>query len=376
VARAQAALLVAAILLACDGSSGSRGSGCRDGGACAEQQATVLFEPSQQVPLDVLLVVDPVALAGRADHLRATLRALGPYLHTRFDTQVAVISAREDALPGGALSLWPPGAASCLHAGEGFLRDPATCGQSPNYDGALDDQLACPIVEGAAPAVGPGRPLAALVRLLSGARSDPAARFLRPEAGLAVGIFTAGDDPDAAGPTGAVVRAGLVRLKGDRPELVSVHAFVALPDDQPCADPQVPPERRAPGLTAFLQQFPAQGLSTSCDGDWPGRFQQVIPSLLAIRRVFCLPGPLADRDPGSPGVQPECVLEELPAGAATPASRTTIVPACAAGTDAGAAPCWRAEPDIVCESGLRLEVPRTCAPARGTVQRLTCATRP
>jgi hypothetical protein len=31
-------------------------------------------------------------------------------------------------------------------------------------------------------------------------------------------------------------------------------------------------------------------------------------------------------------------------------------------------------PDVACPSGFRLEVRRTCGPANGTIQRLTCAT--
>lgn len=353
--------------------------GCPDGGLCTEQQATAVFEPRAARVLDLLLIIDEAALVdNRADQLRATLKAVGPYLRFRFDAQVAVISARPDggASTGPTPSLWPVRSATCgPRWPDDFLRATTTCGHADNFEGPLDDQFACAIGEpGAAPPTGPGRPIEALVGLLGAATSRPPVEdFLRSEGTLSIGIVTSGDDPQAAGPTAQVLQAALARVKGDDINRVHLHAFVAVPD---CSDVSRTPEQHAPNLAAFLQRFPTWGLSTSCQRDWPSQFQHVAPDTLPIGVAYCLPGRLADRDPTAPDIQPECVLEELtptPPGGLS----TTIIPRCAPGPipDAGpdTQPCWTAVPDLSCNSGLNLVVNRSCTPAVGTVQRLSCA---
>jgi hypothetical protein len=110
----------------------------------------------------------------------------------------------------------------------------------------------------AAPAAGPGRPIEALIGLLGAAHTPALAGLIRPDAHLAIGIFTAGDDTEAVGPMAEVLRAGLIRLKGDDPARVNIQVFVALAEGQPCLDPGSP--AHAPALAAFVQRF-AMGVS-------------------------------------------------------------------------------------------------------------------
>jgi hypothetical protein len=368
------AAVLCGLAAACDGSSGSSGATCPDGGSCRQVETTVVINPGSRPKLDIVLVLDQAALVdSRAENLRSALRRLAAFVHFRFDTQVALLSARLEPLSSPP-PLWPAPSASCaLHPGELFLRDGTTCGSSPNFDGKFEEQLACAIPDGtAAPAAGPGRPIEALIALLGAARTPALAGLIRPDAHLAIGIFTAGDDAQAASPMAEVLRAGLIRLKGDNPAQVNVQAFVALPDGQPCLDPGGP--ARAPALAGFVQSFVIGGLSTSCDSDWPARFEQVVPARIMPLYVSCLPGSLVDRDPAAAGVQPECVLQETRPAATGQAPQTEVLPACSAAT--GDAACWTSVPDVTCNSGLRLEIQRTCGPPDGTIQRLTCATSP
>ena len=334
----------------------------------------MVIDPGSRAKLDIVLVVDPAALTvGRAQHLRSALGRLAAYIHFRFDTQVALLSARPEPMssPDGP-SLWPAPSGSCgLRLGERFLRDATTCGTTPNFDGSFAEQLACAIPDvTATPAAGPGRPIEALIGLLGAVRTPALAGLIRPDAHLAIGIFTAGDDAEAVGPMAEVLRAGLIRLKGDNAAQVNVQVFVALPEGQPCLDPADP--ARAPALAGFMQRFAIGGLSTSCDSDWPARFEQVVPARIMPLFAHCLPGSLVDRDPATPGVQPECVLQETRPAATGQAPQTEVLPACSEA--AGQAVCWTVVPDVTCNSDVRLEVRRTCAPANGTFQRLTCAT--
>jgi hypothetical protein len=368
------AMAVCGLAGACNGSSGTTGATCSDGGSCRQVETTVVISPGSRPKLDIVLVLDQAALVdSRAESLRSALRRLAAYIHFRFDTQVTLLSARPE-LMSSPPRLWPAPSASCgLHPGEAFLRDATTCGTSPNFDGTFEDQLACAIPDGtAAPAADPGRPIEALIALLGAARTPALAGLIRPDAHLAIGIFTAGDDAQAAGPMAEVLRAGLVRLKGDNPAQVNVQVFVALPEGQPCLDPGGP--AHAPALAGFVQRFAVGGLSTSCDTDWPARFEQVVPGRIQPLIVYCLPDSLVDRDPAIPGVQPECVLQETRPASASKASGTEVLPACSGA--AGDAACWTPVPDVTCTSGLRLEVRRACGPAEGTIQQLSCATRP
>jgi hypothetical protein len=366
------AAAVCGLVAACDGGGGSSPATCPDGGSCREVETTVVIDPGSRPKLDIVLVLDQAALVdSRADNLRSALRRLAAFTHFRFDTQVALLSARLEPMSSPP-QLWPVPSASCaLHPGELFLRDGTTCGSSPNFDGKFEDQLACAIPDGtAAPAAGPGRPIEALIALLGAARTPALAGLIRPDAHLAIGIFTAGDDAQAAGPMADVLQAGLIRLKGDNPAQVNVQAFVAMPEGQPCLDPGSP--AHAPALAGFVQRFAIGGFSTSCDSDWAARFEQVVPGRIMPLLVYCLPGSLVDRDPAAAGVQPECVLEEIRPAASGQAPHTEVLPACSgAARDAA---CWTSVPDVTCNSGLRFELQRTCGPAVGTIQRLTCAT--
>ena len=369
------AIGVALAFWGCDGSKGTRpGVGCPDGGC--ERETTFYFDPPRRSPLDVVLVIDQAALVNRSEQLRSTLRRLGPYLHGRFDSQVAIVSARPAPGASAALELWPPPAGTCgLHAGEPFLRDVAQCGRAPNFDGPLEEQLACAVPDvTAAPAPGPGRPIEALTALLSATRTPALAGLIRDHAHLSIGIVTAGDDPDAVGPFADVLHAGLLRIKGGNAARMNIQAFAALPDGQPCTDQPGAAGGGVPNLAGFVQRFVRGGIDTSCVPDWPARLEMVVPPVLAAATLMvrCLPGPLADRDPLTAGIQPECVLQEVAVAADAGSPTSHAIPAC---TGAPVEPgCWSPVPDVACQSGLRLEVTRTCQAPEGSLWRLSCAT--
>jgi hypothetical protein len=375
--RARWTALVMLLALGCEGSNRTRpGVGCPDGGC--ERETTFFFDPPRRGPLDVVLVIDPAALVNRSEQLRSTLRRLGPYLHGRFDSQVAIVSARPAPGAAAALQLWPQPAGACgLHAGEPFLRDVARCGSAPNFDGPLEDQLACAVADvTAAPAPGPGRPIEALVALLSATRAPALAGLIRDHAHLSIGIVTAGDDPDAVGPLADVLHAGLLRIKGGNAGQMNIQAFVALPDGQSCDDQPAAAGGGVPSLAGFVQRFVRGGIDTSCVSDWPARLEMVVPPVLAAASLIvrCLPGPLADRDPLAAGIQPECVLQEVAADADAGAPTSHVIPAC---TGAPGEPgCWSPVHDVACQSGLRLEVTRECQAPEASIWRMSCATGP
>jgi hypothetical protein len=368
--------LLSLMLVACEG-SGVPPSGCPDGGTCGQPETTVTFTANTLFKLDLLLVVDQAALSmGNRTRLQLDLQKLGESIHYRFDTHAAIVAARPDATGGlpTLTSLWPPPSARCgLRSGERFLHDARICGSQTNYEGTLDEQLSCAFASDVITPVAatPGHPIEALVGFLAAARTPALADFVRSDAHLAVGILTAGDDADAAGPMADVVRAGLLRLKDGKSQRLSVQAFVALLEGQTCLDSR-DAAGRAPNMHAFVQPLSGAGLATGCDADWSDRFRRVVPDWAPGSFVHCLPDALVDADPIMTGVQPRCALVEIfPESTAGPA-RSQAVPTC---TGSPADPdCWLPLPHLGCTSGFHMDIRRRCAAPAGTVQRLSCAT--
>jgi hypothetical protein len=121
-----------------------------------------------------------------------------------------------------------------------------------------------------------------------------------------------------------------------------------------------PPAR----IKQFLDQFPnASVTSTICQQDLSGSLDLI--GQLVSRGIGspCIAVPLVDADPNTPGVQPDCVVEDVVGATVKP------VPAC------GTAPCWRLVSDAqVCTeaSHLKLVIDRTTAPDPATVTRMRC----
>lgn len=118
-------------------------------------------------------------------------------------------------------------------------------------------------------------------------------------------------------------------------------------------------------LRQFLDQFPNRSVSTTvCQQDLSsglGLIGQLVSQSIGNP---CITRQLADVDPNTPGLQPDCVVEDIVG------STITKVPAC------GSAPCWKFETDAAtCTVGdhLKLVIDRTQAPDPTTVTTMRCA---
>lgn len=118
-------------------------------------------------------------------------------------------------------------------------------------------------------------------------------------------------------------------------------------------------------LQQFLGQFPNRNVSTTvCQQDLSGGLGQIGQLVTQSIGNPCITRQLADVDPNTPGLQPDCVVEDIVG------STITRVPAC------GSAPCWRFETDAVtCTVGdhLKLVIERGAAPDPTTVTTMRCA---
>jgi hypothetical protein len=127
------------------------------------------------------------------------------------------------------------------------------------------------------------------------------------------------------------------------------------------------PEVADPGVRVqqFLSQFPNRNTSTTiCQQNLSAGLGQIGQLLTQSIGNPCITRQLADVDPGTPGLQPDCVVEDIVG------STITRVPAC------GSAPCWRFETDpATCTVGdhLMLVIERTQAPDPTTVTTMRCA---
>ncbi|MBL9018125.1 MAG: hypothetical protein JNL83_28320 [Myxococcales bacterium] len=127
---------------------------------------------------------------------------------------------------------------------------------------------------------------------------------------------------------------------------------------QEVADPAV-------RIQQFLTQFPNRHVSsTICQQDLSAGLGQIGQLLTQSIGNPCITRQLADLDPGTPGLQPDCVVEDIVG------STITRIPAC------GSAPCWRFETDpATCTVGdhLKLVIDRPQAPDPATVTTMRCA---
>jgi hypothetical protein len=137
--------------------------------------------------------------------------------------------------------------------------------------------------------------------------------------------------------------------------------------------------RPALRLDEFRGVFGDRGLfRTVCQADYSGALSD-IGKLLLKALSPCLEGALdtRDRDPGAPGLQPDCAVADVE-GAGTAGEVETLIPQCkmiAAGRpDLAGAPCWWVAVDPACETEtqLSLHVERRAAPAPGSVVRVSC----
>jgi hypothetical protein len=129
------------------------------------------------------------------------------------------------------------------------------------------------------------------------------------------------------------------------------------------------PQVADPGVRfkSFTDLFPDRNAFASiCQSDLSGALDLIGQLVTTSIGSPCVTQPLADVDPGTPGVQVDCIVEDL-VGA-----NATLIQEC----DAIETPtCWKLESDpAACPSapGLRLEVVRSGTPDPATVTRMRC----
>ena len=119
-------------------------------------------------------------------------------------------------------------------------------------------------------------------------------------------------------------------------------------------------------IQQFLSEFPNRNASTTiCQQDLSGGLGQIGQLVGQSIGSPCIARQLADADPNTPGLLPDCVVEDLVG------STVTKIPEC------GNAPCWRFETDAAtCTVGdhLKLVIDRGGAtPDPATVTTMRCA---
>jgi hypothetical protein len=120
-------------------------------------------------------------------------------------------------------------------------------------------------------------------------------------------------------------------------------------------------------MKSFFDLFPDRSASsTICQPDLSGPLNQI--GQLIIRTVGspCVEVPLADVDVEQPGVQVDCIVEDVLNGV------PTVIEPC--GPTPGS-PCWRLMPDpVVCQAAdhLKLIIERSTGPDPATVSRMRC----
>jgi hypothetical protein len=123
-------------------------------------------------------------------------------------------------------------------------------------------------------------------------------------------------------------------------------------------------------LQDFLDDFPDRSTSTTvCQSDYTGVMFQMGDLLRKTMGDSCVLDRLEDVEPKTPGLQTDCVVEELLGGTAT------AIESC--DTSKGALPCWELrEGNPRCATQppphLELAVQREAAPDPATVTRMRC----
>jgi hypothetical protein len=124
----------------------------------------------------------------------------------------------------------------------------------------------------------------------------------------------------------------------------------------------------APRLHGFLDEFPDRSTSsTVCTADNSAGLVGIADLITRVMGSPCVNAALADAKPEEPGLQPDCIVEDLVGMTAT-----KIEPC-----DAGARqPCWKLEADAATCDGpgnLKLVVDRAGAPPPEMTTRMRCA---
>jgi len=336
-----------------------------DGGSCGGSATTQRWEERSPYNADVLFIVDPRVLAGDPARLRAAMGDLGREFAKSphaLDLHFAAVSSVLDG-NGQPVNLFSgpcaPKSGAFLTAGH------RACAAPPNFDGTLDQALACL----AATADGESQPLAVARRLLEPAGRPEAYRDLFRESSIRlVVIITARDDASpepAADP--AALGAYLDALSPIRRTALQFSLIVPLPvlADGGARCTLAPAEAPVSRLLALARTAEQNAVTVElCSGDWTRALAEAF-SLVGTGWTLCLPPGVRAGDGAPP---PDCLVRQLTPSPTGPV--TTLVPRCASGPP----PCWETREDFLCDSRAALVFNRDCLPPAGSELALTCAT--
>jgi hypothetical protein len=126
-----------------------------------------------------------------------------------------------------------------------------------------------------------------------------------------------------------------------------------------CSTPGIGDAAPSTRLTAFLNSFPNRSVfQTICpaDGSLAGALNQIAELLRAVVGTPCLEGEIADSDPNTDGIQPDCRVTDVQYYNTDQAIETSIPPCTLSG---GRTPCYNIVQSADCTqfpSGLAIEV--------------------
>jgi hypothetical protein len=315
---------------------------CRDGGCQSQRSESSLFQQSISRDIDILFVIDDTpATTSRADALAASFSNAAMLLGPNAGAAAGAPSVHAAFVPASLPAAASPSsrAASCGVATASPFLATGRCGRMPNTTRPFQEAFACMANLGNG-STGTLQPFTATRRALDGGPAALAG-FLRPNAYLLV-FIVAGDDDASPSDTIELVRF-LKSLKVD-PNKVAVSIV-----GPPVEGGDAGPARLPPRLYELVQSFGPNGVYASLGTD-----DAVAKGLAIILRggesldgFACLRA-VRDVDPTVPGLQAECVVEDLTYaevdGGFSSSPMRTILADC----EHGAPPCWRLAPAAFC----------------------------
>jgi hypothetical protein len=184
-------------------------------------------------------------------------------------------------------------------------------------------------------------------------------RDLRPIADVVVAAIVGDREP-------VIVGTQMPQSGGTHPTVNASCTYGPPGPDEQSADPAI-------RLGEFVDSFGQRGqVETICQDDLSEPLRAIGQMIVDNQGDPCLKGALADTDPSTPELDPECSVSIYVPDAADPDEQ--VLPACDAG--ATVQPCWRLIPDPdQCSShptGLAIDIVRTVALPPGTRIAASC----
>lgn len=293
---------------------------CGDGTCGSQTTVTKVLQQSANRTLDMVFVTDDTSdVAPWQDNLRAGYPEMARVLE---DLQYGIPNLHIGFVRASRCAPQTRARDCGIAESESFLRHEG-CGTISNFSGSFADTFAC-LADFGTDACAPAQPFQALRDVLAQPPPPGWQGFLRPDAYLMI-VVIAGRD-DASNARVADLVAFIRALKGDPASQILVSLIG--PGGE-CTT-----EGQPPRLVELVQQFGGNGNSLGLCHDPTGALGQLRGGDIDIQPP-CI-GPVLDVDPSTPGLQPECTVEDTVLAPDT-LKRTTLLPAC----DVAPPPCWQ-----------------------------------